>query len=98
MEFSRQVDGRAPYLPVGFRVLHELQAFPDLRFHLMNMCNGVHRPRISRVNGQSLRGQGEGRTNQDDVSVSLPGDKVSQLQGHQGPGLCLKVTTPETRP
>lgn len=51
MEFSRRVDGRAPYLPVAFRVLHELQAFPDLRFHLVNMRNGVHRPRVRRVNG-----------------------------------------------
>ena len=51
MEFSRRVEGRAPYLPVAFRVLHELQAFPDLRFHLVNMRNGVHRPRVRRVNG-----------------------------------------------
>lgn len=43
MEFSRQVThGQEPYLPVGFRALHEFQAVPDLRFHLVNVGNGVH--------------------------------------------------------
>ena len=51
IEFSRQVDGQEPYLPVGFWVLHELQSFLDLRFHLVNMRTGVHRPRVRRVNG-----------------------------------------------